>query len=273
MSELPEIESVVYFLRPHLVNRTIKKVILEKESILVNCSKLELIDHLTNRTIIDFSRRGKILIFSLDDQSKLFIHPRMVGQLITCYKEFPEIKHTHFIMEFDNDEEFRYIDVRRLGKLYYLRDGEDVSVTGINKLGLEYNNSQLDIDYLKLHLSHFKKTIKDALLDQSIITGIGNIYADEILFSAGIIPNKKAKELSDDEINDLFISIQDTLDNYIEINESVGYDEYLKGEGRDFKNMHILRLYDSEICPACGDKLTRIKISSRTTVYCPHCQK
>ena len=178
MSELPEIESVVYFLKPHLVNRKIKKVILEKESILVNSSKEELISNLTNRTITDFSRRGKILSFLFNDESRLYIHPRMVGQLITCPNELHKIKHTHLIMKLDNNEEFRYIDVRRLGKLYYIK-----------------------------------------------------------------------------------------------INESVGYDEYLKGEGRDFENMHTLRLYDSDVCPACGNELTRMKIATRGTVYCSKCQK
>ena len=126
---------------------------------------------------------------------------------------------------------------------------------------------------MKSHLYNYKKTIKDALLDQSIIAGIGNIYADEILFSAGIIPTKKATELTDKELTDLLISIQDTLKNYIEINESVDYNKYLKGEGRDFENIHVLRLYDSDICPTCGNRLTRIKISSRGTVYCSNCQK
>ena len=273
MSELPEIESVAYFLKPHLINRTIKKVILEKESILVNCKKEDLIENLINKTIKDFSRRGKILSFLFDDASRLYIHPRMVGQLITCPKDLPKIKHTHFIMELDNDEEFRYIDVRRLGKLYYLKKDEDVSITGINKLGLEYNDEKFDIDYLKQKLSKYKKTIKEALLDQSIVAGIGNIYADEILFASGIIPTKKANELTDYEINELLISIQDTLTNYTEVNELVGYDEYLKGEGKDFANMHTLRLYNSDICPACGKELTRIKISSRGTVYCSDCQK
>lgn len=273
MSELPEIESVVYFLKSHLVNRTIKKVVLEKENILVHPTKQELIDNLTNHKIIDFSRRGKMVFFLLDDKSRLYIHPRMVGQFITCPKTLPEIKHTHFIMEFDNDEEFRYIDVRRLGKLYYLKENEEDNFTGIDKLGMEYYDEKLNKATLKSMLLNYKKTIKDALLDQSLIAGIGNIYADEILFSAKIVPDKKAKELSNNEIDKLLHSIKETLEHYIKINESVSYEEYLKGEGRDFENMHTLRLYDSKICPICNKELARIKISSRGTVYCPNCQK
>ena len=273
MSELPEIESVVYFLKPHLLNRTIKKVTLEKESILVHPTKEELIDGLLHREIIHFSRRGKMVCFLLDDQSKLYIHPRMVGQFLTCPKNLPEIKHTHFIMEFDNDEEFRYIDVRRLGKLYYIKKDEDDIYTGINRLGVEYNDESLNVATLKSRLLNYKKTVKDALLDQSLIAGIGNIYADEILFVSKIMPNKKAQELSNEEINRLFHAIKEVLDRYIELNESVGYDEYLKGEGKDFANMHVLRLYHSQRCPICNKELERTKLSSRGTVYCPHCQK
>lgn len=169
-----EIESVVHFLKPHLVNRKIKSVTLEKENILVNKTKKELLNNLLNRTIIDFKRRGKITSFLFDDGSRLYIHPRIVGQLITCPKT---------------------------------------------------------------------------------------------------LPNKKAKDLTDKEIKNLFKAIQEVLKYYIEVNESVGYDEYLKGEGKDFENMHVLRLYDSKICPICKTDLERIRISSRGTVYCPNCQK
>ena len=273
MSELPEIESIVYFLKDHLINRTIKRIELKKEKILVHPTKKELIEDLTNRRIVDFSRRGKFLSFLLDDESRLIIHPRMVGQLITCPKDFHEIKHTHFIMEFDNNEEFRYIDVRRFGKIYYLKKDEEDSFTGINKLGIEYNDNTFNKESFQHLLLKYRKSIKDVLLDQSIITGIGNIYADEILFSAKILPSKKVKELSSDEINSLFNSIQKVLKHYTEVNESVSYNEYLKGEGKEFKNMQVLRLYDSETCPVCGTSLSRVKISSRGTVYCPNCQR
>ena len=273
MSEIEASESVKHFLKPHLANRKITSVILEKEDILINITKDELLKKLIDKTIIDFKRRGKILLFLLDDGSTLFIHPRMVGQLITCLKTLPKIKHTHFIMKFDNDEEFRYIDVRRLGKLYYIKKDEEDIYTGINRLGVEYNDESLNVATLKSRLLNYKKTVKDALLDQSLIAGIGNIYADEILFVSKIMPNKKAQELSNEEINRLFHAIKEVLDRYIELNESVGYDEYLKGEGKDFANMHVLRLYHSQRCPICNKELERTKLSSRGTVYCPHCQK
>ncbi len=274
MSKIAEIESVKHFLKPHLVNRRITSVCLEKEDILVNKTKDELLKDLVDKTIIDFKRRGKILSFLLDDESTLFIHPRMVGQLITCPKTYPLIKHTHFVMKFDNDEEFRYIDVRRLGKIYYLKKDERDNVTDINKLGYEYDDKELNDKVLKELLSkHYRKAIKEVLLNQSVIAGIGNIYADEILFNAKILPNRQAGYLKDTEIKRLLKSIRDVLNHYIEVNESVGYDEYLKGEGRYFENMHSLRLYDSKVCPKCGSDLTRTKISSRGTVYCPKCQK
>ena len=273
MSELPEIESVVYFLKPHLINRTIKKLSLEKENILVNKTKEELFDGLVDKTIVDFTRRGKMLLFLLNDDSRLYIHPRMVGQLITCPKSFPMIKHTHFTMELDNEEEFRYIDVRRLGKLYYLKKDEEDKVTGIHRLGYEYDDEKLDEKTFKYMLLKYRKSIKEALLDQSLVAGIGNIYADEILFTAKIPPNKKTQNLNDDEIQSLLKAIREVLKHYIEVNESVGYETYLKGEGKEFENMHVLRLYDSKICPICNAELKRIRISSRGTVYCTNCQK
>ncbi len=273
MSEMPEIESIVYFLSPHLCGREIKNITVNNESILVNRTREQLTAVLIGRKITGITRRGKIFIVTLSDESKLYIHPRMVGQLITCPQDFPEIKHTHFIMQLDNNEEFRYIDVRRLGKIYHLSKDEDISITGIHKLGFEYDDSRLDEKYLQQRFQKYKKTVKEALLDQSIIAGIGNIYADEILFQAGILPTEKACTLNEVEIRKLLTSVHETLEKYIAINESAGYEKYLKGEGRDFENMHSLRLYDMEECPVCKGQLQRIKIASRGTVYCPHCQK
>ena len=233
MSEIAEIESVKHFLKPHLANRKITSVILEKEDILINITKDELLKNLIDKTIIDFKRRGKILLFLLDDGSTLFIHPRMVGQLITCLKTLPKIKHTHFIMKFDNDEEFRYIDVRRLGKIYYLKKDEKDDVTGISKLGYEYDDKNLNEKLLKdLRDKHNRKSIKEVFLNQSAIAGIGNIYADEILFDARISPRRKAGYLNNSKIKRLLSSIRGVLNHYIQVNESATYDEYLKGEGR-----------------------------------------
>ena len=155
---------------------------------------------LQGRAVSSMGRRGKFLCFNLDNGDILVLHLRMTGQLLVTPQDYPLEKHTHFIADFSGGEQIRFVDVRRFGRFWYLGKEEPDTVTSIDKLGPEPDDPKLNAEYLTEKLGKRKKAIKEALLDQSIVAGIGNIYADEILFACGIHPEKKCSDLTRGEM-------------------------------------------------------------------------
>ena len=165
-------------------------------------------------------------------------------------------------------------DTRRFGRFWLLRQREEDTYSGIKKLGADPFELCFSGEYLSSRLGKRKKVIKQCLLDQSIIAGIGNIYSDEILFAAHIHPARPANTLTTEEWNRLASVIPERLAFFIEKNE-ITPEEYLETKGQDYGNTPFLQVYghDGEPCPVCGEPLCRIVIGGRSSVYCPICQK
>ncbi len=274
MPELPEVETIKRVIEPQIKGLTINNIIINKTEVIAHPTSDEFCDLLVGQTISNMERRGKFLIILLNNNNKIILHLRMTGCLLITPEKYPEEKHTHIIFKLSNNNELRFSDTRRFGRFWLLKKGESDTFSGIEKLGIEPFDSKLTAEYLKVHFGKRKKAIKECLLEQNVIAGIGNIYSDEILFRAGIYPARSAKSLNFEEWKRLAVVIPECLLYFIEKN-SITPEEYLKIKGQDYRNTPFLQVYGSEgkLCPICKDTLCRIVVGGRNSVYCPVCQK
>lgn len=273
MPELPEVETVKRVVGPQIKNKKITGIRIVNESVIAypECDKF--MKMVQDSIITGMTRRGKFLGIHLDNGKHIYVHLRMTGCLIVTPKDWPMEKHTHLILELDDGNEIRYVDSRRFGRFWVLGNEED-KVTGMNKLGLEPFDDMLTAEYLQKKLGHRKKAIKECLLDQSIVTGIGNIYGDEILFECGINPQRKACDCTEEQWKELSVKIPEILSFFIEKN-AISNEDYLIGKGKDYRNAPYIKIYGHEgmPCPVCGEPMVRVVISGRSSVFCPVCQK
>lgn len=271
MPELPEAETVRRVLAPHLLKKTIAQVQIRNAQVIASPSPEQFIAGATGQRIAAFTRRGKFLRLLFDRGDSLTVHLRMTGCLTAEPQSEPVEKHTHVVFSLDDGSRLCYTDVRRLGKLWFARSGEK-DVSGADALGPE--PFALSAAYLRSKCKNSRKPVKAMLLDQSIAAGIGNIYSDEILFAAGIRPDRPCNLLSDGEFERLAAAIPERLNFFTEKN-AISFEEYTMGKGKYYRNTPYLQVYGKggAPCPACGERLQRIVLGGRSSVFCPHCQK
>lgn len=274
MPELPEVETIKNVLKPHIVGLSIENIKIYNESVIVHPCAEEFVTKLKGKTFEDVTRRGKFLIFCLSSGDRLILHLRMTGCLTVATADEPLTKHTHVVFVLSDKSELRYEDVRRFGKFWLIGKDEKDEYSGINKLGIEPFDDDFNIDYLKRKIANSRKPIKELLLDQSIVAGIGNIYSDEICFAAKILPYRSGSSLTDNEIQALYETIPSALKYFIKANE-ISFEEYNLGKGKDYRNTPYLRVYGKkgQPCPMCGTLLSGKTINGRSCVYCPNCQR
>lgn len=274
MPELPEIETIKSVIEPQIEGLTIKKVAVNRPEVISHPTADVFCKVVTTQTISSMARRGKFLIIHLKNESRIILHLRMTGCLLVTPPDYPMEKHTHIIMQLSNGMELRFSDTRRFGRFWLIQRGEEDTYSGIGKLGLEPLSAECNAEYLQGRFAKRKKTIKECLLDQSVIAGIGNIYSDEILFGARISPNRPASSLTAEEWQRLAAEIPKCLSYFIEKNR-ITQEDYLQTKGQDYRNTPFLQVYGhgGEPCPVCGEILCRSVIGGRSSVYCPVCQK
>ncbi len=202
----------------------------------------------------------------------MVLHLRMTGCLTIGPKDTPTEKHTHVVFALDNGEELRYEDTRRFGKFWYIENGTPDTYSGKDKLGTE--PFDITLDYIKMKFGKSKKPLKELLLDQSIIAGIGNIYSDGICFAAKILPEKSGCDLSETELKRLCEIIPEQLMYFIDKNRTT-FEEYALTKGKHYRNTPFLQVYGNKgkRCPICGEMFNGKTISDRSSVYCVNCQK
>lgn len=286
MPELPEVETIKTVIAPQIQGLKISEIIIKRPDIIAHPEADKFYALAKDRTVKTVSRRGKFMIITLDSESRIVLHLRMTGCLLLAPPELPEENHTHIIFRLsDNDSnddrensggisELRFSDTRRFGRFWALEKDEQDTYTGMAKLGPEPFDEKLTAEYLESNMKNRRKAVKECLLDQSIIAGIGNIYSDEILFTAGISPARTANSLEKKDFEKLAAVIPERLSYFIEKNK-ITPEEYLESKGRDYRNTPFLQVYGhaGEPCPICGSTLVRTVIGGRSSVYCPHCQK
>jgi formamidopyrimidine-DNA glycosylase (fpg) len=273
MPELPEVETVKETLKRQVLNRKIIKANIYYENMIEYPTSKEFKEQIKNQVIEDIERRGKWLLFRLTDYY-LLSHLRMEGKYFIRDEEEERLKHEHVSFTFDNGKTLRYIDTRKFGKMaLYLKEDVLNSKQLIN-IGLEPFDDDLTVSYLKEKYKKKKLSIKTVLLDQSIIAGIGNIYANEILFVSKINPSKKASELNDKELEKIIESTKVILKNAIEKGGTT-IRSYTSSEGVHglFQDELYVHGKDKEKCPNCNQKIVKITLNGRGTYYCSNCQK
>lgn len=273
MPELPEVETVRQSLKLRLIDKKIKSVRVLWDNIIAYPSKEDFIKTITDKTIIDIQRRGKFLMFDLDDYY-LLSHLRMEGKYFFKNKEEVIDKHEHIIFDLDDDMELRYKDTRKFGKMYLISKSEINSIGPLVNLGLEPWDNNLTSDYLLDKYRNKRLPIKSVLLDQSIIVGIGNIYADEILFLCKINPLKKCNLISDKEADDIIKYTREVLEKAIKMGgTTIRTYSSVDGVHGLFQQELLVHGKDKGFCPVCNSKINKIKVGGRGTYYCPICQK
>ena len=274
MPELPEVETIKRVIEPQIQGLMIENVMVKRPEVVAYPAADEFCGRLTGQTISHMTRRGKFLVIQLNSNDRMILHLRMTGCLLLTPADCPEEKHTHVVFRLSNGKELRFSDTRRFGRFWLLKKGEADTYSGIEKLGVEPLDKLFTAEYLKSLLGKRKKTVKACLLDQSVIAGIGNIYSDEILFTAGIYPARPANSLNMKEWERLAAAVPERISYFIEVNK-ISPEEYLETKGQDYRNTPFLQVYGREgkPCPKCGETLCRIVAGGRGSVYCPACQK
>lgn len=274
MPELPEVETIRRIIEPQISGRSITSLEIHNPQIIAFPDADTFSSSLVGCSFTGMSRRGKFLIFHLDNGSRLVLHLRMTGQLLVTPADYQEEKHTHLKAELSDEKQIRYIDIRRFGRFWLLGRDEADTVTGMDKLGIEPDDAALTVDLLKEKLSKRKKAIKEMLHDQTIIAGIGNIYSDEILHAARIYPEKSCNALTNAEWKRLAEQIPKVITWAVEANE-ITPEDYLAGKGKEYRNTPFLKAYghNGKPCEVCGTLFEKITVGGRSSCYCPKCQK
>jgi len=273
MPELPEVETVRKTLKLKLIGKKIIECVVYHNNIIEYPTVEEFKKNIINQSFVDIKRYGKWLLFELNDYY-LLSHLRMEGKYFFRNKGEQIYKHEHVVFKLDDDTEFRYMDVRKFGKMHLIKK-EDIESRGpLLDIGLEPWDKKLDINYLKDKYKNKKLPIKSVILDQSIIAGIGNIYANEILYASGINPMKKAVDLTDIELESIINNTKIILGKAIEMGGSTIH-SYTSVDGVTglFQQELKVHLRENQKCDKCGNNIIKITVGGRGTYYCPNCQK
>ncbi len=267
MPELPEVETIKNELSPWVLGQSFTKVTILDAKLVCGCSAAEVRRGLIGQKIESLERRGKYLIFHLSNGRSLIIHLRMTGSLLLNPREVG--RYARAVFHLSNGHQFVFNDQRRLGVMWLVDDADVV----VCKLGPEPLDRSFTSDALRQRLSRHHIPIKAALLDQHIVAGIGNMYADEALFAARTHPLRKADELSPEEVRALHNNVRKILRAAIG-SKGASVDTYVRPEGElgtahfDFKVAHR----GGEPCPICGSAIERVLVQNRGTYFCPRCQ-
>jgi formamidopyrimidine-DNA glycosylase len=289
MPELPEVETIARGLAKRLTGDTIESIWLGEKPEILKSPAPEIASTLEHARVLAIRRIGKHIVFDLvrverapspakrrkskpphppstPVTAQFIVHLGMTGRLQVCEPNSEILKHTHAILKLASGRELRFVDPRRFGRLSVAVSG-DFDARGIEPL-------EADLDRF-LPLFRGRKTpIKSALLNQKLLRGVGNIYADESLFRAGIRPRRRASTITRDQLAKLFTAIQEVLREAIELGGS-SISDYVDADGEEgfFQLQHRVYGREAEPCLVCKTPIKRIVIAGRSSHYCPKCQK
>jgi formamidopyrimidine-DNA glycosylase len=302
MPELPEVETIARGLAKRVTGDVIESVWLGSKPEPLKCPAKDIAATLEHARIAGVRRMGKHIVFDLERKcgrgsltragrecgrgsltragrvgeppphssararAQWIVHLGMTGKLLVCPPEADVEKHTHAIVKLASGRELRFVDPRRFGRLSVSQNG-DFEAAGSEPLEVELEKF--------VTLFHGRKTpIKSALLNQNLLRGVGNIYADESLFRAGIRPRRRAATLTREQLRKLYLSVQEVLKEAIELGGS-SISDYVDADGEEgfFQLQHRVYGREGEPCLVCKTPIKRIVIAGRSSHYCPKCQK
>jgi formamidopyrimidine-DNA glycosylase len=294
MPELPEVETIARGLAKRVTGDVVESVWLGQKKEPLKSPAAEMATVLEHSRISEVRRMGKHIVFDLDRvgrsisfgngnklkktgrgarsisgaqaKAQWIVHLGMTGRLQVCDPQTETPKHTHAILKLSSGRELRFIDPRRFGRLSVASSG-DFDATGVEPL---------EVDLVRfVELFRGRKTpIKSALLNQKLLRGVGNIYADESLFRAGIRPRRRAASITHEQLRKLYLSIQEVLKEAIALGGS-SVSDYVNADGEEgfFQLQHRVYAREGEPCLVCKTPIKRIVIAGRSSHYCPKCQK
>lgn len=279
MPELPEVETVARGLQAAIAGRKIVNISLGKTDFMDDPAAIE--RELPGRSIVAVERYGKFLLLRLgdtangasagaDEESALLVHLGMTGMLSPQATSQPTLKHTHVVMLLDDGRELRYVDPRRFGRMAYLT-GEGLQKE-LQRFGADPLAAGLDEFVRRIQARHAR--IKALLLDQSVIRGVGNIYADESLWKAKLHPAQLGARLKKEQLQKLYAALQDILLRAIALRGST-ISDFLDADGMPGEYQQHHRAYgrEGERCFRCKTAIRRAIVAGRSSYYCPNCQK
>jgi formamidopyrimidine-DNA glycosylase len=277
MPELPEVETIARGLDSRVAGDVIDSIWLGQKPEPLKSSAREIAAALEHSRISTVRRMGKHIVFDLErksvrpaktgpTQAQWIVHLGMTGRLQVCEPQAEILKHTHAILKLASGRELRFVDPRRFGRLSVARSG------GFDAGGIEPLEADLD-RFLALFRGR-KTPIKSALLNQKLLRGVGNIYADESLFRAGLRPRRRASTITRDQLAKLLASVKEVLREAIALGGSTVSD-YVDADGEEgfFQLQHRVYGREGEPCLVCKTPIKRIVIAGRSSHYCPKCQK
>lgn len=274
MPELPEVETVKRTLEHLILHKTIKAVDVTWDNIIYEPSVNEFKKRLCDQSIQSLDRYGKYLILNLDHDI-LISHLRMEGKFFYYEKAHPRNKHVHVVFKFYDGSELHYHDTRKFGKMNLVSKNIDLFTDGpLKKLGFEPFDPRADADYLSSKLKNRRISVKQALLDQSILVGLGNIYVDEVCFMCALHPATTVDLLTRDDLECIILNAQKVLEKAINLGGTTirSYQSNVGVTGR-FQNELLVHMRKDQACHICKTSIVKGQVAKRGTYYCPHCQK
>jgi formamidopyrimidine-DNA glycosylase len=271
MPELPEVETVARGLASVLAGQTFTSVEIGWPRTVAFPSVTQFKEQIAGRQVVSVGRRGKFVVVNLDDGA-LLIHLKMSGRLWVVPSDEPRDKHTHTVFNLDSGQHLRFHDVRKFGRVYLV--GDPAQITG--RLGPEPLSDEFTVDSFRQLLARRSGRLKSLLLNQEFLAGLGNIYADEALFTAKLDPLRKADTLTPEEQTRLYQAIRTVLRRAVvgrgtTLNDK-GYLD-VRGQAGTYQSQVAVYGRAGEPCPTCDSGIERIVVGGRSTHYCPHCQQ
>jgi formamidopyrimidine-DNA glycosylase len=270
MPELPDLEAVKSILNAQIVGVKIERVEVLQPLVIRHPTPEEFVSTLTGNTISAIERRGKYLLFKLDSGHIMALHLMLVGRLQYCEASANRKPKTCFILHLEGGKQLRYFDSKLMGKVYLVeKKGKLTTIPLWKEMGPDALDDEVTPEVFQQRIKRYSGQVKEVLLSDKFLTGIGNAYADEILFEAGIYPFWPRKSLSDEEIEKLYYAMKSVLTESTEIVKDRMKDD-ISVEIRDFLKIHRR---EGKPCPVCGRKISQVQANRRITSYCRDCQR
>ena len=278
MPELPEVETVCRGLNHLTFGQTIfAGEVLLSRTLAYPASSREFLDQIQNATFEQWQRRGKYLLVSLkENRGWLGVHLRMTGQLLWVQQDQPLSPHTRLRLFCGNNQELRFVDIRTFGKVWWVPPNQppQTIITGLQKLGPEPFSQDFSLDYFIHKLKGRQRNIKTILLDQTIVAGMGNIYADEALFKSGILPTTLGRDLTSQQVETLRTAMIEVLTQAIEAGGTTFSDfRGVTGINGNYGGFAWVYGRHNQPCRVCGTPIEKIKLGGRSSHFCPQCQQ
>ena len=272
MPELPEVETVRQTLRRNILGKTVEDITVLYERMLQGITKEEFIDKLVGKKLIEIGRLGKYLYFEFSEDMYLISHLRMEGKYFIKPITDEVVKHEHIIFRFTDGTSLRYADVRKFGTMEIKTKEELFSTHPLSSLGVEAN--MLTKEYLKEKMSGHHRELKVLLLDQTVIAGIGNIYADEICYLANLHPSQDVYYLDEEDYQNISKASKIVIENAILAGGTTirTYTSSLGVTGL-FQLQLNVHTKKGEACSKCGNLIVKLRVGGRGTYVCENCQK